>query len=144
MSCTVFFKNIVQLFIKFRHIFVAIKSLTFCKNAKKLFYCSRELSVFGLFFGKRFVSKQDCFFVFLCIFKRLAKKLLLVYKWKLQWLPSVKDVVHVLIYPKSNKIANRFYTKSQILFKKQDNLRYVFIYKKPDTLRYAIFMEFLK
>ena len=31
------------------------------------------------------------------------------------------------------------YTKSQTLFKKQDNLRYVFIYKKPDTLWHAIF-----
>ena len=33
-------------FIKFIHRFVAINLLTFCKNAKKLFYCSRELSVF--------------------------------------------------------------------------------------------------
>ena len=39
-------KNIAQVFIKFTHSFVAIELLTFCKNAKKLFYCSRELSVF--------------------------------------------------------------------------------------------------
>ena len=31
------------------------------------------------------------------------------------------------------------YTKYQTLHKKQDNLRYVFIYKNPETLRYAIF-----
>ena len=33
------------------------------------------------------------------------------------------------------------YSKSQTLFKKQDNLRYGFIHKHPDTLRYAIFHE---
>ena len=41
-----FFKNIAQFFIKSAHSFVAIELLTFCTNAKKLFYCSRELSVF--------------------------------------------------------------------------------------------------
>ena len=35
-------------------------------------------------------------------------------------------------------------TKSQALRKKQDNLRYVFIYKNLALLRYAIFIEFLK
>ena len=33
------------------------------------------------------------------------------------------------------------YTKRQILFKKQVNLRCVFIHKKPDNLRYGIFHE---
>ena len=33
------------------------------------------------------------------------------------------------------------YTKSQTLFKKLDNFRYVFIYNKPYTLRYRIFHE---
>ena len=49
LNCVVhhfFLKNIAQVFIKFTHSLVAIESLTFCKNAKKLFYCSRELSVF--------------------------------------------------------------------------------------------------
>ena len=32
-----------------------------------------------------------------------------------------------------------FYTKSLTLYKKQDNLRYVFILKNPDNLYYAIF-----
>ena len=31
------------------HSFVAIELLTFCKNAKNIFYCSRELSVFCMF-----------------------------------------------------------------------------------------------
>ena len=43
-----FFKNIVQLFINFTHSFAAIELLTFCKNAKKLYYCSGELSLFWL------------------------------------------------------------------------------------------------
>ena len=36
------------------------------------------------------------------------------------------------------------YSKSQTLFKKQDNLRYFFIHKNPHTLRYAIFHEIFK
>ena len=48
VSCAIFFKNIVQLFINFTHSSVDIGLLTFCKNAKKLFYCSRELSLFWL------------------------------------------------------------------------------------------------
>ena len=39
------------------------------------------------------------------------------------------------------KIAKNLYIYARIetLFKKKDNLRYVFIHKKPYTLRYAIF-----
>ena len=48
VSCAIFFKNIVQLFINFTHSFVAIELLNFCKNAKKIFYCSIELSLFWL------------------------------------------------------------------------------------------------
>ena len=33
VSCSIFFKNISQVFIKFTHSFVAIKLLTFCNNA---------------------------------------------------------------------------------------------------------------
>ena len=43
-----FFKDIEQVFINFTHSLVAIELLTFCKNTKKLFYCSRELSLFWL------------------------------------------------------------------------------------------------
>ena len=44
---------------------------------------------------------------------------------------------------KSGEIAKLLYIyiKSQTLFKKQDNFRYVFIDKNPDTLRYTIFQE---
>ena len=45
--------------------------------------------------------------------------MLLIYKWKLQWLPSAKDNVHVFIYTKSKKTPN------------------VFIYKNPDNLKKA-------
>ena len=41
-------------------------------------------------------------------------------------------------------LCDLFYTESMTLRKKQDNLRYVFIYKNQDNLRYAIFVEFLK
>ena len=47
VSCTIF-QKVFQVFIKFKHSFVAIELLTFYKNAKKLFYCSRELSLFWL------------------------------------------------------------------------------------------------
>ena len=47
VSCAIFFPKIfLQLYINFTHSFVAIELLTFCKNAKKLFCCSRELSLF--------------------------------------------------------------------------------------------------
>ena len=45
------------------------------------------------------------------------------------------------IYKREKNCETFLYTKSQTLCKKQDNLRYVFIYKKPDTLPYAIFHE---
>ena len=45
-SALIFFKNNLQLYINFTHSFVAIELLAFCKNAKKLFYCSKELSLF--------------------------------------------------------------------------------------------------
>ena len=47
-----------------------------------------------------------------------------------------------VLYTKSKKMRNVcIYRKSQTLFKKQDNFRYVFIHKSPDTLRYTIFHE---
>ena len=47
VSCANFFSKIIlQLYINFTHSFVGIELLTFCKNAKKLIYCLRELSLF--------------------------------------------------------------------------------------------------
>ena len=46
------------------------------------------------------------------------------------------------IYKNQKQFRNIYlYTKSQTIFKKQDNLRYVFIHKNPNTLRYAIFLK---
>ena len=39
-----FFKNIVQLFIKITHSYVAIELLTYCKNAKKNYFIAQERS----------------------------------------------------------------------------------------------------
>ena len=54
------------------------------------------------------------------------------------------DNAHVYIQKKQKNCETFLYTKSQTLFKKLDNFRYVFIWKKPYTLRYGIFMKFLK
>ena len=51
---------------------------------------------------------------------------------------------HLYIYKAKNEKRLYIYTKFQTLFKKQDNLRCVFIHRKPGTLRYAIFHKCLK
>ena len=40
-----FFKNIVQVFIKFTHSFVAIELLNFCKNGKTILLLGRALTI---------------------------------------------------------------------------------------------------
>ena len=45
---------------------------------------------------------------------------------------SKRQRAHFYIYKKLEKCETLLYTKIQTLFKKQDNLRYVFIYKNPD------------
>ena len=46
------------------------------------------------------------------------------------------------LYTQKEKNCETFLSKkSQTVFKKQDNFRYVFIYKKRYTLRYWIFHE---
>ena len=42
---------------------------------------------------------------------------------------------------KKNERYIYIYTKSEIIFKKKNNLCYIFIYKNPDTLRYNFFHE---
>ena len=70
------------------------------------------------------------------------KKIFFIYIWKLQWLPSAKENVHVFnIYKKQKTLRNVFIYKKQTLFKNPDNFRYILIYKKSDTLLYAIFHE---
>ena len=54
LNCVVhhcFFKNIVQVFIKFTHIFVAIELLSFCKNAKKTILLLKR--ALGILYVKR-------------------------------------------------------------------------------------------
>ena len=46
----------------------------------------------------------------------------------------------VYIYKKQNN-AKLLYKKRHTFFKKQDNVRYVYLYKKQDTLLYAVFGE---
>ena len=54
-----------------------------------------------------------------------------------------KTTCRFYIY-KTKKLRYVFIHKIQTLSKKQDNMRYVFIYKRQDTLRYIIFHENLK
>ena len=56
-----------RLFSKLAQFFVAIELLAFSKNTKFLFYCSRELSVFGLNIYIYSLRKKDFFLFFLCI-----------------------------------------------------------------------------
>ena len=63
-------------------------------------------------------------------------------KWRLQWLPSAKDDVHVFIYTKSKTMRNVFIYKNPHTFQKARQFPFGFIYKKPDTLCYAIFIKF--
>ena len=50
----------------------------------------------------------------------------------------------IYIHKKENPPETFWYTKIQTFLKKQDNLRYVFIYKNLKTLRYAIFHEIVQ
>ena len=54
---------------------------------------------------------------------------------------SERQCARLYIYIIIKKLRNVLYTKRQTLYKKQDNVRYVFIHKKQDTLRSAIFHE---
>ena len=63
------------------------------------------------------VRKQDWFFAF-CVYKNVSQKLVFVYKWKLKWLPSSKDNVHVFIHTKAKKLRNVFIYKKPYLFQK--------------------------
>ena len=139
MDCVVyhfFFKNSVQVFIKFTHSFVAIELLNFCKNAKN-YFIAQESSRYS-------VRKQDWFLTF-CVYKNVSQK-----NWFLYMYENYDDCHHrktmdTFIYANSKKNCETFlYTKSQTLFKKLDNYRYVFKYKKPYTWRYGIFMKILK
>ena len=53
-----------------------------------------------------------------------------------------RKATRTFLYTQKAKNCETFlYPKSQTLFKKRDNFRYVFIYQKLYTLRYGIFHE---
>ena len=101
------FENIVQLFIKFTHSFVAIELLNFCNNAKKtILLLKRAL-------GIPYVNRID-FFAF-CVYKCFAKILLF-------YMNENYDDCH-----------HRKTRRTFIYRKSKKKLPNVFIYKKPDT-----------
>ena len=104
------FKNIVQVFIKFTHSFVAIELLTFCKNAKN-YFIAQESSRYS-------VRKQDWFF--------------LLFKYKIV---SQKNGF-LYMNEKYNDCHHRKTTRT-FIYKKPKKLPNVFIYKKPDTFQKA-------
>ena len=90
-----YFKYNLRLFIKNMHSFVAIELLTFSKNAKKLFYCSRELSVFRTLTGL-------IIFAF-CVYKNVSQK-----NWFLPMNENKNDFHHrkttrMFLYTKKQK-----------------------------------------
>ena len=190
-----------RLFSKLTDSFVAIELLAFFNNAKFHFYCSRELSVFGIkniytphvkridFFAfcsyknvsqkKSFLNinlnyndshqrKTTCTFLyiekgkncetFICICKKpdtfqKARQFPLRFYSQKSIHYTFRDFSwifwnwHFYIFKKYDTLryVTFFYSKSQTLRKKQDNLRYVFLHTKTLTLCVSrLFMEFLK
>ena len=110
VSCTKFFRFFLRLFSILSHSFVTIELINFFENAKFHFYCSRELSVFGL--ENKSVRKQDWFFAF-WVYKNVSQSnCFFVYEWKWQWLPSVKYNVHILYKQTAKKVQNNFIYKN--------------------------------
>ena len=109
VSCTIFFKNIAQLFIKITHSFVAIELLTFRKNAKN-YFIAQESSWY-------FVRKQDWFFSF-CVYKSVSQK-----NWFLFMSETYYEFHHwkttrTFIYTESKRIAKRFHIQKSKHFSK--------------------------
>ena len=118
LNCVVrhyFFKNIVQLFIKFTHSFVAIELLTFCKKYKKtILLLKRAL-------GIPYVNRID-FLIFVYI--NVSQK-----NWFLYMNENDDDCHHwkttrTFIYTKAKNRETFIYTKIQKLCKKRENLQY--------------------
>ena len=81
-----------QWFSKITYSFVAIESLSFKKNAKFHFYCSREHS---LFVQKKtsYVKMIDCFAF--CVWKNFSQKIFFEYTCTQKWLSSAKEIVAI-------------------------------------------------
>ena len=88
--------------------------------------------------------KRIVFFVF-CVYKNVSQKHIFVYKWTLQYLPSVKYNVPVFIYTKSKKVVKRFYIQKSGHFTQSKTISVTFLYTKIETLYVTqFFMEILK
>ena len=86
-----------------------------------------------LFYNCYFHTHDIHWIIFLPIFLRMNENF--------NYCQERKTTCTLWIYSKSKKRQTYLNTKSQILSKKQDNYRHVFIHKKQDTLRYTIFHE---
>ena len=112
-----FFENIVQVFIKFTHSFVAIELLTFCKNSKKnILLLKRALDI-------PYVNRINfCPFVYINVSQKKGFNINEDYDDC-----HSRKTTRTFIYTKSKKNCETFlYTKSETLFKKLDNFRYCY------------------
>ena len=103
------FKNIVQLFIKLTHSFVAIELLTFCKNTKKYFIAQSS--------SRYSVRKQDWFFAF-CRYKNVSQKYWFLILMRITMTAIIERQRARLYTQKAEKIAKRFYIQKARHFSK--------------------------
>ena len=132
----------LRLFCILVYIFVAIELLAFFINTKFRFYCSRELSVFGI--ENKTIRKQDWFFAF-CVYKNVLQKNCFLYikenyndyHWR-----KTTSTFH--IYKWQKKVHNNFTYKNIDTLQKARQFASRFIFKKPDNLQYEIFHEIFR
>ena len=129
------FENIVQLFIKFTHSFVAIGLLNFCKNTKKTILLLKRAR------GIPYVNRIG--FLAFCVYKNVSQK-------KMYMNENYNDCHHqkttcTFLYTQKLKIAKRFYIQKPYLFQKARQFPLCFYIQKRIyfTLR-DFFNEFLK
>ena len=115
------------MFIKFTHSFVAIEFFTFCKNAKKK-NIAQENSRYS-------IRKQDSF-LFLFVYIKMFPKKKGFCIWMKIKMTAIIERQRACFYIQKNqkKIRTFLCTKSQTLFKKLDNSRYV-VYTNSHTVR---------
>ena len=126
----------LRLLIKLAHSFVAIELLDFFKNAKFHFYCSRELSV-----KKIYIHKQDYYFLLSVCIRMFWIFFLYINEYHNNC-HKRKTMCTFQYILKAKNCETFSYTKSQKLFKNQNNIRYD-LYIKIKTLYFTqFFMKF--
>ena len=81
-------------------------------------------------------------FVYIKTFSQIR---IFVYKWKLQWLPSEKYNVHVLICKRSKKNCKTFYIQKSGHLAKSKTISVTFLYTKSNKCHVTqFFMSILK